>query len=229
MELINTPEKLVEDCDIRELPEKYVDLRTTNEKLRYRVEFLKREIAKEMERDEQHMPDVLQTLRALFSHAIRLAFPDLFNPPDERSLEANVSLATKEQYGDYQCNSAMELSKQLKAKCNRIEPPNKVAQLMLQKLAEAAGGEASLKRIVARTEVAGPGFINVHLQRDFVAHHVSNLIARGVQPPHVGKRQHVIIDYSSPNIAKEMHVGHLRCLQNLFYNLCLFSFFNEIA
>ena len=59
-------------------------------------------------------------------------------------------------------------------------------------------------------ELAGAGFINVHLHKDFVSHHISDLLQRGVRPPWCGPQQRVVIDMSSPNIAKEMHVGHLR-------------------
>ena len=59
--------------------------------------------------------------------------------------------------------------------------------------------------------MAGPGFINVHLSKDAVAKEVSDLLTKGVRPPSSGTRHKVIVDMSSPNIAKEMHVGHLRC------------------
>ena len=59
-------------------------------------------------------------------------------------------------------------------------------------------------------EVAGPGFINIHLKKEFIAHQVAELLSKGVRPPSVGAKKKVCIDMSSPNIAKEMHVGHLR-------------------
>jgi len=59
-------------------------------------------------------------------------------------------------------------------------------------------------------ELAGAGFINVHLQKDFVSRHISELVLKGVRPPRSGPHRRVVIDMSSPNIAKEMHVGHLR-------------------
>ena len=59
-------------------------------------------------------------------------------------------------------------------------------------------------------ELAGAGFINVHLKRDFVSNEISSLLTKGVRPPCLGSKKKAIVDMSSPNIAKEMHVGHLR-------------------
>ncbi|XP_048459425.1 arginine--tRNA ligase, cytoplasmic [Rhincodon typus] len=54
------------------------------------------------------------------------------------------------------------------------------------------------------------GFINVHLNKEFVSKLLTDLLVNGVQPPLVGPKRKVVVDFSSPNIAKEMHVGHLR-------------------
>jgi len=58
--------------------------------------------------------------------------------------------------------------------------------------------------------LAGAGFINVHLRKDFVSQQITELLQKGVRRPWCGPRKRVVIDMSSPNIAKEMHVGHLR-------------------
>ena len=59
-------------------------------------------------------------------------------------------------------------------------------------------------------EVAGPGFINIFLKPSFVSELVKDLVVNGARPPPVDKKLRVVVDFSSPNIAKEMHVGHLR-------------------
>ena len=64
--------------------------------------------------------------------------------------------------------------------------------------------------VVFQLEIAGPGFINIHLKKSFVCPMLNKILTRGVLPPYIGEKKKVIVDMSSPNIAKEMHVGHLR-------------------
>lgn len=64
--------------------------------------------------------------------------------------------------------------------------------------------------LVEKLEVAGPGFINIYLNKNFVLRCLTSVLERGVQPPDLPRKHRVLVDFSSPNVAKEMHVGHLR-------------------
>lgn len=100
-------------------------------------------------------------------------------------------------FGHYQANCAMATAKKLK------KNPREVAQSIVDNL--------SLEGVADKIEIAGPGFINIHLANSWLAANVQALASDAtVGIDAVDPSQTVVIDYSSPNLAKEMHVGHLR-------------------
>jgi arginyl-tRNA synthetase len=112
-------------------------------------------------------------------------------------IDPELRPATKPQFGHYQSNVALRLANS-ERKSPREVAADIVARLQIADLCDAP-------------EIAGPGFINFRLRTEVLAQAVTDQLA----DPHVGvsqvsNRQVVVIDYSAPNVAKQMHVGHLR-------------------
>ncbi len=109
---------------------------------------------------------------------------------------AAVRQSAKPQFGDYQANGVMGAAKKLGTN------PREFAQKVIDAL--------DLEGIASKTEVAGPGFINIFLDSKFVAEQAEKALADPRLSVASEAPQTIVADYSAPNVAKEMHVGHLR-------------------
>ncbi|WP_434669604.1 arginine--tRNA ligase [Klebsiella sp. B345] len=132
-------------------------------------------------------------IQALLSEKVSQALVAAGAPAD---CEPQVRQSAKIQFGDYQANGVMAVAKKLGM------APRQLAEQVLTHL--------DLNGIANKVEIAGPGFINIFLDPAFLAENVNNALASdrlGVAQP---QAQTIVVDYSAPNVAKEMHVGHLR-------------------
>lgn len=137
---------------------------------------------------------------------------------EESDVKLGVSPTNNEKFGDYQCNAAMELAKVLK------KAPRQIAQEFVDR--------AELPDFVEKIEIAGPGFINFFLSNAALAEYIQSLEKDpSLGTEQVGQGKTVVVDYSSPNVAKPMHIGHIRStvIGNAIDRLYRFLGYNVIA
>ncbi len=128
------------------------------------------------------------SIKTLLNSRFKTAMQSLEIPSECSPL---LNQSNKPEFGDYQANGAMGAAKQLKTN------PRELAHKILE--------QVDLEGIAEKTDIAGPGFINITLCNKFLA----KALTESSCPTSINP-QKVVIDYSGPNLAKEMHVGHLR-------------------
>jgi arginyl-tRNA synthetase len=136
------------------------------------------------------MKNLDQLLQEMFSNAIKKGLGIDIN--------GEISQSANDRPSDYQCNSPMKLGKSIG------KAPRDVAAILLENIEDPLN-------LIEKTEIAGPGFINVIISASFL----ENAIEQILFDPRLGvplpiKKERIVCDFSSPNIAKAMHVGHLR-------------------
>jgi len=137
---------------------------------------------------------VIAQLRTKFDQALIAAFGDA-----GRGINPLLNPTNNPQFGDYQANVAMSLAKQLQQK------PREIASQLATALISCG-----IDELCEPPEIAGPGFINLRLKTSYLEAQVKAMANDHLGIAPVSQPQTIIVDFSSPNIAKEMHVGHLR-------------------
>ena len=143
------------------------------------------------------MKKEIQLIEKQLSDWCKETFATCFPDADLSGIHLGVNASRNDSFGDYQCDAAMKLAKVLG------NNPRAIGQQFVD--------SATLPDLVEKIEIAGPGFINIYLKNEGLATQLTAMLSDdSLGLPNIGNDRTVIIDYSSPNVAKPMHIGHIR-------------------
>ncbi len=151
------------------------------------------------------MLNLSNSLKKHLEKALIKAFPEIAKAAQMAGLSIDPELVptSRPEFGDFQANIALKLAKSLKT------APRSVAQAIVEELQN----DDDFIRLCEPPEIAGPGFINLTIKTINLVEEIKSRLhdpRLGVPSVNKAKSAPIVVDFSSPNIAKEMHVGHLR-------------------
>lgn len=158
------------------------------------------------------MKMLTDVISGLLLESAKSCFPDVVEDKD-----IQIQFTKDLNFGDFQTNLAMILTK--KAKRN----PREIASLLVENLPE--------NRVIEKTEIAGPGFLNFFVNKEYLSETLTQFSPASWNYEIDLPEGITVIDYSSPNIAKRMHIGHLRStiIGDSIKRICKFLGHNIIA